>query len=84
MSNILYIFVHIYNRNKMETKIYTLSSSENPNIIRYIGKTNGSLKKRLCGHITLAKINLEDLKILKIFFSFVSFIAFFSFLSVNT
>lgn len=59
MSNILYIFVHIYNRNKMETKIYTLSSSENPNIIRYIGKTNGSLKKRLSGHITLAKINLE-------------------------
>ena len=43
----------------METKIYTLSSSKSPNIIRYVGKTNGSLKKRLSGHITLAKINSE-------------------------
>lgn len=41
----------------METKIYTLSSSNNPDIIRYIGKTKESLKKRLAGHITLAKIN---------------------------
>lgn len=45
--------------NKMETKIYTLTSSANINNIRYIGKTNTSLKKRLCGHITLSKINKD-------------------------
>lgn len=38
--------------------IYTLSSSSNPDNIRYIGKTKESLKKRLAGHITLAKSNL--------------------------
>ena len=43
----------------METKIYTLSSNINPEEIRYVGKTNGPLKKRLCSHITLSKINLD-------------------------
>ena len=41
----------------MEVKIYTLSSSSNPDNIRYIGKTIENLNKRLSGHLTLAKRN---------------------------
>ena len=39
----------------MEIKIYTLSSSRNPNEIRYVGKTKQTLKRRLQGHICCAK-----------------------------
>ena len=39
----------------MEVKIYTLSSSSNPDNIRYVGKTTENLNKRLSGHLTLAK-----------------------------
>lgn len=41
----------------MEVKIYTLSSSSNPDNIRYVGKTIENLNKRLSGHLTLAKRN---------------------------
>ena len=41
----------------MEVKIYTLSSSSNPDNIRYVGKTTENLNKRLSGHLTLAKRN---------------------------
>ena len=37
----------------MEVKIYTLSSSSNPDNIRYVGKTTENLNKRLSGHLTL-------------------------------
>lgn len=39
----------------MEIKIYTLSSSENPTDIRYVGKTKQSLIRRLQGHLCKAK-----------------------------
>lgn len=31
----------------MEIKIYTLSSTRNPNIIRYVGKSKQKLSRRL-------------------------------------
>jgi hypothetical protein len=40
-----------------KSKIYYLSSSENPDYIRYVGKTDKKLEKRLWGHITRAKSN---------------------------
>lgn len=39
----------------MEIKIYTLSSTRNPDDIRYVGKTKQSLNRRLQGHKTDAK-----------------------------
>lgn len=39
----------------MEIKIYTLASSQNPDEIKYVGKTKQSLKRRLQGHICCAK-----------------------------
>lgn len=39
----------------MEIKIYTLSSTRDPNNIRYVGKTKQPLKRRLSQHITDAK-----------------------------
>lgn len=41
----------------MEIKIYTMSSSGNPNNIRYIGKTVKTLNRRLSMHISFAKRN---------------------------
>ena len=41
----------------MEIKIYTLSSSTNPEKVRYVGKTKVTLYRRLLGHIALAKRN---------------------------
>lgn len=35
----------------MEIKIYTLSSTREPNNIRYVGKTKQTLKRRLQGHL---------------------------------
>ena len=34
----------------MEIKIYTLSSTREPNNIRYVGKTKQTLKRRLQGY----------------------------------
>jgi hypothetical protein len=42
-----------------KVKIYTLTDPRN-NEIRYIGKTVGSLKNRLCGHISAAITNKEQ------------------------
>lgn len=39
----------------MEIKIYTLSSTRNPNIIRYIGKSKQKLSRRLSQHLCAAK-----------------------------
>lgn len=39
----------------MEIKIYTLSSTREPNNVRYVGKTKQSLKRRLNGHLCDAK-----------------------------
>lgn len=39
----------------MEIKIYTLSSTRNPNDIRYIGKSKQKLTRRLSQHLTDAK-----------------------------
>lgn len=39
----------------MEIKIYTLSSTRNPNNIRYVGKTKQTLSRRLQGHLCAAK-----------------------------
>ena len=43
----------------MIVTIYTLSSSRNPEEIRYVGKTKQSLKRRLQGHICSAKKSKE-------------------------
>jgi|GEM_PF-5483297 len=47
------------------TKIYALSSSIRPNYYRYIGKTDGTLKNRLKGHIyeALKKKDTKNYKI---------------------
>lgn len=39
----------------MEIKIYTLSSTRNPNIIRYVGKSKQKLSRRLSQHLCAAK-----------------------------
>ena len=41
----------------MKVKIYTMSSSGNPNNIRYVGKTIHTLSRRLSMHISFAKRN---------------------------
>lgn len=41
-------------------KIYTLSSSENEDFIRYIGKTKDKLERRLSGHKSAAKKALKE------------------------
>lgn len=41
----------------MELKIYTLSSTRDINNIRYVGKTKQKLNRRLCQHLSAAKIN---------------------------
>lgn len=41
----------------MNVKIYTMSSSNNPNNIRYVGKTVQTLSRRLSLHISFAKRN---------------------------
>lgn len=43
----------------MQVIFYTLSSSEDPNNIRYVGKTRQSLKRRLQGHICSASKNKD-------------------------
>jgi len=48
------------------TKIYALSSSEFPNMYRYIGKTNGTLKNRLKQHMSEAFRAKSDVKTYKI------------------
>lgn len=44
----------------MIIKIYTLSSTRNPNEIRYVGKTTQKLKRRLSQHLSSAKKYSED------------------------
>lgn len=39
----------------MKIKIYTLSSTRNPNIIRYVGKSKQKLSRRLSQHLCVAK-----------------------------
>ena len=39
----------------MEIKIYTLSSTRNPNVIRYVGKSKQKLSRRLSQHLCAAK-----------------------------
>lgn len=39
----------------MKIKIYTLSSTRNPNIIRYVGKSKQKLSRRLSQHLCAAK-----------------------------
>lgn len=43
-------------------KIYTLSSTRNPNDIRYVGKTNQSLDRRLAQHLSCSKIYKKNKK----------------------
>ena len=39
----------------MEIKIYTLSSTRDPNNIRYVGKSKQKLSRRLSQHLCAAK-----------------------------